>query len=273
MNDDRTNLINESGNLQSRLLDEARRLFQSLLQEIMTDRWAEYQEYLQSYHTLVLRSYQAGFSQEIIPIRPVSPDDIGPVGNPSPLEKEGLLEILKRTWILCNTLENVLVSGAFPKLAYGDIKSAISRVENICDKFHIVSTLLKRSYQGKRGFPIRDEYDVQRLFRALLTVDFEDVQSEDHVPSHAGGPSRMDFLIMPYEIAVETKMTRKNLKDKQLGEELLVDIAKYKKHPNCKALVCFIYDPNGLIENSAGLARGLEESGSEDFTVRVVIKP
>jgi len=35
--------------------------------------------------------------------------------------------------------------------------------------------------------------------------------------------------------------------------ELIIDIAKYRKHPDCKMLYCFVYDPDGNIRNPKGI--------------------
>jgi len=56
-----------------------------------------------------------------------------------------------------------------------------------------------------------------------------------------GSNSRMDFLLKKEEIVVEVKKTSENLKDKKIGVQLNDDIAKYKTHPNCKILFCFIF--------------------------------
>ena len=53
---------------------------------------------------------------------------------------------------------------------------------------------------------------------------------------------------------------------KQLGEQLIIDIARYRKHPQCSRLVCFVYDPEGKIANSSGI----ENHGIE---VRTFILP
>ena len=67
-------------------------------------------------------------------------------------------------------------------------------------------------------------------------------------------------------------MTRDGLKDKELGEQLIIDIAKYKEHPNCKSLYCFVFDPNGHIRNPCGLERDL--TGEHDsLAVKVYIRP
>ena len=117
-----------------------------------------------------------------------------------------------------------------------------------------------------------DEYDVQDLLHALLTIYFDDIRKEEWAPSYAGGASRMDFLLPEIETVVETKMTRPSLSTKQLGEQLIVDIAKYKKHPECRTLFCVVYDPDGRISNPRGVENDL--TGDKDvMAVRIMIVP
>jgi len=56
----------------------------------------------------------------------------------------------------------------------------------------------------------------------------------------------MDLLLKVQKIVVEIKMARDGLLDREIGDELLQDLARYKNHPDCSTLVCFIYDPKGL---------------------------
>jgi hypothetical protein len=60
------------------------------------------------------------------------------------------------------------------------------------------------------------------------------------------------------------------LRDKQIGEELLVDIARYQSHPNCKTLICFVYDPNGFVKNPSGLENDLSKM-HEKIKVKVIV--
>ena len=85
---------------------------------------------------------------------------------------------------------------------------------------------------------MKDEYDVQDLLHALLRIFFKDIRPEEWVPSYAGSSSRMDFLLHQEEIVIEVKMTRDGLKQKELVDQLLIDIARYEKHPGCKTLIC-----------------------------------
>ena len=82
----------------------------------------------------------------------------------------------------------------------------------------------------------------------------------------------MDFLLKNYETVIEVKKTRKGLRDKEIGDQLLEDIARYGKHGNCRNLVCFIYDPDGHISNPHGLVKDLSDDSTE-FSVVVIINP
>ena len=82
----------------------------------------------------------------------------------------------------------------------------------------------------------------------------------------------MDFLLPEIETVVETKMTRPNLSAKQLGEQLIIDIAKYKKHPACRTLFCLVYDPDGRISNPRGVENDLKED-KDQMVVNVMIVP
>ena len=79
------------------------------------------------------------------------------------------------------------------------------------------------------------------------------------MPSFAGKNSRIDLFLKEEARFIEVKMTRDNLRDKKLGEELSIDIPQYKEHPGCERLFCFIYDPGRLVRNPTGLKRDLEK--------------
>ncbi|MGJ4749043.1 hypothetical protein ACQV5M_21955, partial [Leptospira sp. SA-E8] len=57
-----------------------------------------------------------------------------------------------------------------------------------------------------------------------------------------------------------------------VGEQLIIDIARYKQHPQCRRLVCFVYDPEGRIANPAGIENDLNK-GDHGIEVRVSILP
>lgn len=148
----------------------------------------------------------------------------------------------------------------------------LSKIEHLCKKFHVVARQLRDRYKNRTTLDVSDEYDVQDLLHALLKIDFEDVRKEEWTPSYAGSSSRMDFLIKNEKIVIETKKMRSGLGVKELGDQLIIDIERYQKHPDCKTLVCFVYDPEGKIGNPEGIEKDLSRSKG-DFTVKVFIMP
>jgi len=148
----------------------------------------------------------------------------------------------------------------------------ISVIEKIALRFHAVARQLRARHAGRATLDVSDEYDVQDLLHALLRVFFKDVRPEEWTPSYAGTSSRMDFLLRPEEIVIEVKMTREGLKQKELVDQLLVDIARYEEHPGCKSLVCFVYDPDGWIANPAAVVTDIEK-GARKIAVRVFVQP
>ncbi len=148
----------------------------------------------------------------------------------------------------------------------------LSLVELICLRFHVAARALQNRHNGRPAHEINDEYDVQDLLHALLRLHFDDVRPEEWTPSYAGSSSRVDFLLKEERIVIEVKKTRASLKTRHLGEQLIVDRARYEHHPDCDTLVCFVYDPEGRIGNPAGMERDLEKHGGT-LKMRVIIAP
>lgn len=87
-----------------------------------------------------------------------------------------------------------------------------------------------------------------------------------------GGASRSDFFLKPQETVIEIKKTRESVGAREIGEQLIIDIEKYKHHPNCSQLLCFVYDPEYRIVNPVGIENDL--SGvREELYVSVIICP
>ena len=151
-------------------------------------------------------------------------------------------------------------------------ESSIQIIMNVLEHFHRFARQLRIRHQARTTITIEDEYDVQDIVHAILKLFYSDVRAEECTPSYAGGASRIDFLIKSENIGIEIKKTRHNLRDKELGEQLIIDKERYKSHHNCKTLICFVYDPDELIVNPDGLANDLTEK-REEMNVFVVISP
>ena len=150
-------------------------------------------------------------------------------------------------------------------------KPSLTRVEQILKRFHLVAMQLSVRRDNRETLLVRDEYDVQNLLHALLLIDFQDVRPEEWTPSYAGSSSRMDFLLKGEEIVIETKYATPQLKEKKLGEQLILDVNHYAQSADCNFLFCFVYDPQNHILNRESLRRDLEE-GSHLKKPRVLVR-
>jgi hypothetical protein len=148
----------------------------------------------------------------------------------------------------------------------------LEHLERIISRFHTVARQLRSRYNDRPTLDVTDEYDVQNLLHALLRLFFDDIRPEEWTPSYAGGASRMDFLLRNEQVVVETKKTRPRLRAKEVADQLIIDIRRYKEHPHCHTLVCFVYDPDELIANPDGLEGDLSQP-SDGLSVRVFVRP
>jgi hypothetical protein len=149
---------------------------------------------------------------------------------------------------------------------------AVSIIEHVCQRFHNIVRQLRHRYNNRPTLDVNDEYDAQNLLHVLLCLHFDDIRPEEWTPSYAGKSSRMDFLLKPETTIVEVKMTRDGLTEKEVGSQLIEDIARYKVHPDCKTLICFVYDPGGRISNPRGFENDMSNHG-ESIIVKVFVTP
>jgi hypothetical protein len=159
-----------------------------------------------------------------------------------------------------------------PSVNAQDLPSAMAWLEQLGDRFHRVALSLRSRHAGRPPFEVNNEYDVQDLFEALLHTRFDDIRPEEWTPSVAGKASRIDFLLKQEQIMVEMKMTREGLNDGRLGDELIIDSDKYKAHPDCKGLFCFVYDPEHRLKNPDAIESDLSRK-TDGLSVRVQVRP
>jgi hypothetical protein len=163
-------------------------------------------------------------------------------------------------------------------LTLSDIKpitlTPVERLSRIATAMPSVARqLLKR--RNDAGVPrptltVNDEYDVQDLLHSLLHIEFSDIRAEESTPSYAATTKRIDFLLYPEEILIEVKKTRAGLKQREVVNELTIDIATYKAHPKAKHLVCVIWDVDNFLQNPVALKTDIEKANPGSVTVLVV---
>lgn len=147
---------------------------------------------------------------------------------------------------------------------------ATSAVIRLCQRFHEVVKQLRIRREDRPTIDVEDEYDVQDLMHALLRTQFDDIRAEEWTPSYAGGAARVDFLIKPYMVLLEIKKTRAGLNAREIGNQLIEDIARYRQISGTKTLICFVYDPEERIHNPKGLITDLEHDKKIDLKVIII---
>jgi hypothetical protein len=145
-------------------------------------------------------------------------------------------------------------------------------IESLFGKFHSVALEINRRHDERNSLEINDEYDVQDLLRGLLKIYFDDIRDEEYTPSYGGGCARMDLLLKKEQIVIETKMLRKSLTQRKVRNELIIDKAHYRVHPDCKKLYCLVYDPEEKIKNPRGLEGDLTDK-INSFETKVYVVP
>ena len=128
--------------------------------------------------------------------------------------------------------------------------------------------------KGAASLSFETEYDIQDLLHALLRPWIADIRPEEFTPSYAGTSTRMDFLLPSYKLVIETKLVRDKTHATKNGNELIIDIEHYRRHPDCDCLWCVIFDQMHFIPNPFGLISDLEGQRSTrdgKVDVRVII--
>jgi hypothetical protein len=139
---------------------------------------------------------------------------------------------------------------------------AMDVLRRIATRFpDVVAQLEKRRADKKKmhaaPLSMANEYDVQYLFQALLRLEFADVRPEEAMLSTAGGSARADTLLKEAGTIVEFKMTRDKYDGVSLRKEVADDFVLYAKHPDCKKMFVFVYDPTKNIANPRGVEADL----------------
>ena len=247
------NFILKKGNSLLKLVEQAEKNEKTVSWEKAKVLWDDFV----NYHELVLKNYN---ENQFVPV--VDYDE-----SAQNYYSDKMLQKVK------TTIQGILDALTETNETTNEInQDPLERLKKICLKFHIVARQLRDRYDDRTTLDVSDEYDVQDLLHALLKIDFNDIRKEEWTPSYAGSSSRMDFLLKNEKLVVETKKTRKGLGSKEVGDQLLVDIERYRQHPDFKTLFCFVYDPEGKISNPDGIERDLSKQ-TNGMNVIVFITP
>jgi hypothetical protein len=166
----------------------------------------------------------------------------------------------------------VLATRAAERAAFANGTNVEDKIVALCRRFPLFVDRLQNRQRGRSPFSLNDEYDVQDLLHAILKLHFDDVRPEEYTPSYAGSASRVDFYLARERIVIEAKMTRANLGQKDVANQLVVDVARYAQMPTVDTLICLVYDPERRCHNPRTLENDLEASAGR-LKVRAIVCP
>jgi hypothetical protein len=212
--------------------------------------------------------------------------DLPPIQNTPEFEtwrerRERVDKVLEENGLRYYRSGRVLPQGELPSStsiqAAREFQHAPAKPSNVEELLEIIVRGLRRSMypltnrrKGAQPLSFGSEYDVQDLLHSLMRPWISDIRPEEFTPSYAGSSTRMDFLLPAHSLVIETKIVRDRAHAKKIGDELIIDIEHYRKHPDCKSLWCVIYDPDHLITNAEGLKNDLEgQRTSKEVSVSV----
>ena len=135
---------------------------------------------------------------------------------------------------------------------------------------------LEHRRKDARSLTFESEYDIQDLIHSQLRPWVSDIRPEEFTPSYAGSATRMDFLLPKHRLVIEVKRIRDKSHAARVGDELILDIEHYRRHPDCARLWCAVYDPDLLIRNPTGMISDLESNQSKSdgsVSVHVLVIP
>ncbi len=153
-----------------------------------------------------------------------------------------------------------------------ELRDFFARLMTIGHRFHFVARQLRLRREYRATLEVEDRHDVQDLFLSLLRLDFADISTEEWMPSYAEFSSHATVLVHHGQLGVVLKKTKPGWGPKELVAELAVDAQHYASYRACRALFCFVYDPEGRIGDPR-IIESEESKTAHGLSVHVLISP
>lgn len=153
-----------------------------------------------------------------------------------------------------------------------DLRDSFARLMTVGHRFHFVARQLRLRREYRATLEVEDQRDVQDLFLSLLRLDFADISTEEWMPGYAELSSHTTVLLHQGQLGVVLKKTKPGWGPREIAAELAVDAQQYASYRGCRALFCFVYDPEGRI----GDPRIIESEQSKTvhgLSVHLLISP
>jgi hypothetical protein len=160
-----------------------------------------------------------------------------------------------------------------PAQASTPVQADVHLVLGLARRFHEAVLSLKKHPHNGNVLTIKDQWDCQYLFRAILAAYIADVRNEEWNPSVAGSSARCEFLLKTLRAMVELKYVRKPTDARKIKSELATDLLDYGNNPLVDYVIFLIYHPTNALTTPAAVQTDF--SGPRDglVCVYVVISP
>jgi hypothetical protein len=145
----------------------------------------------------------------------------------------------------------------------------LGTLEALLRRLPLVARQLRTRQGDRPPFRVEGTRDLEDLLRALLPVHFDDARPETRTPAYTPG-RRTDFVLGGGALALTAKLVLPGLGESRPAAELPEDIAYYQARPGCRALVCFVFDPEGRLPDPGRLEAAWSRP-HDDLDVRLVI--
>jgi len=236
--------------------------------------------------------FEAGMNQEVDSLAVLGGVieelmDVTPVGDVDALNdwkarRQRLVDALEENGFRYYRGGRVLPTGQMPEVSSIAAPSASQNIQAMpSDVGQLLETLIKgvrramhpltHRRKGAQPLVFENEYDVQDLLHTLMRPWVSDIRPEEFTPSYAGSSTRMDFLLPKYRLVLELKFVRDRQHTRKIGDELIIDIEHYRRHPDCDDLWCVIFDTEHLLTNADGLKDLEGERATQDGKIRVKV--
>ena len=149
------------------------------------------------------------------------------------------------------------------------VKGSLANLENLLRRLPRVIRQLRDRHGDRPPFRVVDERDLEDLLRSLLPLHFDDIRPQSRTPRYSAR-TRTDFLLEPERIVVTVKIARTATREAQLAKQLQEDVEHYMAQEECRTLVAFIYDPEGLLRDVKTLTCGCDGK-TDAFELRCVV--
>jgi hypothetical protein len=145
----------------------------------------------------------------------------------------------------------------------------VAELTGLLRRLPAVARQLRHRQADRPPFRIEEDRDLEDLLRALLALLWDDVRPEARTPRYAAR-TQTDFLLSSGTLALTAKRATPNLREDELRRQLEEDADYYRRRPECRHLVVFVYDPEELLPQPGQLEQTCSAS-RDDLPVACII--